>query len=190
MTMNPTACSRSKISSPNPPTSAPPKSASASVRMNFSSTSTTLGLASGRAFHLPDENPGLVHPLKDWTKISIAQIPMGQGIAVTPLQMVMAMSAIANKGILMRPMLVNHLEDAEGKVVAQYQPQAVRHVAGPDASLNIITALKTVATRDGTAVAAHLDHYTVAGKTGTAQKVEAGTLCGEVFLVVHRIFSR
>jgi cell division protein FtsI/penicillin-binding protein 2 len=123
---------------------------------------------------LPDENPGLVHPLKDWTKISIAQIPMGQGVAVTPLQMVMAMSAIANKGILMRPMLVNHLEDAEGKVVAQYQPQAVRHVAGPDAILNIITALKTVASRDGTAVAAHLDHYTVAGKTGTAQKVEGG----------------
>jgi cell division protein FtsI/penicillin-binding protein 2 len=123
---------------------------------------------------LPDEAAGLVHPLKDWTKISIAQIPMGQGIAVTPLQMVMAMSAIANKGTLMRPMLVNHLEDSDGKVIAQYQPQAVRRVAGPDAIRDILTALKTVATRDGTAVAAHLDHYTVAGKTGTAQKVEGG----------------
>ncbi len=123
---------------------------------------------------LPDESPGLVHPLKDWTKVSIAQIPMGQGVTDTPLQMVMAMSAIANHGILMRPMLVNHLEDADGKVVAQYQPQAVRRIASPAAIRDMVTALKTVVTRDGTAVQGHLDHYTVAGKTGTAQKVEAG----------------
>jgi cell division protein FtsI/penicillin-binding protein 2 len=121
---------------------------------------------------LADESPGTVHPLKDWTRVSIAQIPMGQGVAVTPLQMVMAMSAIANHGVLMRPMLVSRLEDVEGKVVARYEPQAVRRVAGPEAIRDIVTALKTVVTREGTAVQAHLDHYTVAGKTGTAQKVE------------------
>ncbi|HEX3718248.1 MAG TPA: penicillin-binding protein 2 [Verrucomicrobiae bacterium] len=130
---------------------------------------------------LPDEAAGLVHPVKDWSKVSIAQIPMGQGIAVTPLQMVMAMSAIANDGVLMRPMLVNHLEDGDGKIIAQYQPESVRHVAGLPAIHDIITALKTVPTRDGTAVAAHLDHYTVAGKTGTAQKVEHGQYVQKFF---------
>src|SRR5208283_1855618 len=71
---------------------------------------------------LPGEERGIVHPLKSWLKVSIAQIPMGQGISVTPLQMVMAMSAIANKGLLMRPMLVDRLEDTAGKLVVKYQP--------------------------------------------------------------------
>jgi cell division protein FtsI (penicillin-binding protein 3) len=123
---------------------------------------------------LPDESPGVVHSLKDWKKVSIAQIPMGQGITVTPLQMIMAMSAIANNGVLMRPILVRRLEDGDGKVVANYQPQSVRRVAGPDAIRDIVTALKTVVGHDGTAYQAHLDHYTVAGKTGTAQKAEGG----------------
>jgi cell division protein FtsI/penicillin-binding protein 2 len=123
---------------------------------------------------LPDESPGILNPLTNWTKVSIAQIPMGQGVAVTPLQMVMAMSAIANHGLLMRPMLVSRLEDSDGKVVARYQPQPVRRVAGPDAIRDILTALKTVVTKGGTAYQGHLDHFTVAGKTGTAQKVEGG----------------
>jgi cell division protein FtsI/penicillin-binding protein 2 len=123
---------------------------------------------------LPDETPGLVHSLTNWHKISLAQIPMGQGVAVSALQITMAMSAIANGGILMRPMLVSRLEDSSGQVVAQYQPQTVRRVAGPEAIREIVTALKTVPTKEGTAVQAHLDHYTVAGKTGTAQKAEGG----------------
>jgi cell division protein FtsI/penicillin-binding protein 2 len=139
------------------------------------------GLNERTGIPLPDEVASEVHPLKDWSKVSIAQIPMGQGIAVTPLQMMMAMSAIANHGILMRPMLVSLLEDADGKVVAQYQPQAVRRVASPEAIRDILTALKTVVTRDGTAVAGHLDHYTVAGKTGTAQKVENGHYVDKFF---------
>jgi cell division protein FtsI/penicillin-binding protein 2 len=130
---------------------------------------------------LPDEAAGIVHPVKDWTKVSIAQIPMGQGIAVTPLQTVMAMAAIANNGILMRPMLVNHLEDGDGKIIAQYEPEVVRRIANPAAIRDIITALKTVPTKEGTAVAGHLDHYTVAGKTGTAQEVEHGQYVQKFF---------
>jgi cell division protein FtsI/penicillin-binding protein 2 len=123
---------------------------------------------------LPGEEPGIVHALTNWTKVSIAQIPMGQGIAVTPLQMVMAMSAIANKGVLMRPKLVDRIEDSDGKVIVKYEPQPVRQVAGLPAIKDIVSALKTVPTDDGTAVEARMDHYTVAGKTGTAQKVEHG----------------
>ena len=132
------------------------------------------GFGQRTGIQLPDESRGLVHPVTNWTKVSIAQIPMGQGVAVTPLQMAMAMAALANNGVLMRPMLVNRLEYPNGQLAFQFQPQPVRRVAAPETIRQMVTALKTVATREGTAVQAHLDHYTVAGKTGSAQKVENG----------------
>lgn len=123
---------------------------------------------------LPGEVYGILHHPTNWTKVSIAQIPMGHGIAVTRLQMAMAMSAIANEGVLMRPILVDRLEDQAGTVVAKYGPQRVRQVISADAAKKTVQALKTVATKEGTAPKAELEHYTVAGKTGTAQKVENG----------------
>ena len=130
---------------------------------------------------LPGEVGGTVHPLKEWSQLSIARIPMGQGVTVTPLQMVMAMSAIANKGLLMRPMLVDRLEDTAGKLVVKYQPQPVRQVASLETIKEMVTALKTVVTREGTAVQGRLEHYTVAGKTGTAEKVEHGVYVEKFF---------
>lgn len=130
---------------------------------------------------LPGEASGIVHPIKKWSKVSIAQIPMGQGVSVTPLQMVMAMCAIANHGVLMHPKIVDRLEDSSGRVVYRYPTQAVRQVAGPEAIRDLITALKTVPTPAGTAAAAALEHYTVAGKTGTAQKVENGQYVQKFF---------
>lgn len=119
---------------------------------------------------LPAEVIGIVHPEK-WSKVSIAQVPMGQGVAVTRLQMTMAMCAIANNGVLMRPMLVDRLEDRDHKLIVKYTPQKVRQVINESAVRDMVKALKTVATPEGTAAKAALEHYTVAGKTGTAQKV-------------------
>jgi cell division protein FtsI/penicillin-binding protein 2 len=123
---------------------------------------------------LPGESGGIVHKLSDWSKVSIAQIPMGQGIATTRLQMMMAMCAIANRGVLMRPMLVDRLEDSAHKVEAQYSPQPVRQVITEATARLMTKALKTVVSPDGTAAKAALEHYTVAGKTGTAQKAGPG----------------
>ena len=123
---------------------------------------------------LPFEVRGIVNPLKSWSKVSIAQIPMGQGVAVTRLQMTMAMCALANGGRLMRPMLVNRLEDRNGHVVARYSPQMVRQVVSEAAASRMVEALKKVVSAQGTAPKAAMEHYTVAGKTGTAQKVENG----------------
>jgi cell division protein FtsI/penicillin-binding protein 2 len=123
---------------------------------------------------LQGEISGIVHPTKRWSKVSIAQIPMGQGVAVTRLQMAMAMCAIANKGTLMRPMLVDRLEDERHNVIAKYTPQKVRQVITEAAARQMVTALKTVCTSEGTAPIAAMEHYTVAGKTGTAQKAENG----------------
>jgi cell division protein FtsI/penicillin-binding protein 2 len=123
---------------------------------------------------LQGEVSGIFHPLKSWSKVSIAQIPMGQGIAVTRLQMTMAVCAIANNGWLMRPMLVDRLEDTDHRVVAKYTPQRVRQVISESTDKLMVRALKTVVSPEGTAAKAALEHYTVAGKTGTAQKAEHG----------------
>lgn len=128
------------------------------------------GFGTRTGLALPGEVGGIVHPVKEWRKVTIAQIPMGQGIAVTGLQMTMAMCAIANRGVLMRPMIVDRLEDSDHKVVAKYMPQRVRQVISESAAEQMVRALKTVVSPEGTAPKAALAHYTVAGKTGTAQK--------------------
>jgi cell division protein FtsI/penicillin-binding protein 2 len=132
------------------------------------------GLGSHTRIPLPGEIVGMVRP-ENWTKVSIAQVPMGQGVATTSLQMAMAMCALANKGVLMRPLLVDRLQNQRGEVLARYSPQPVRRVISEEADRQMVEALKTVCTPDGTAPKAALEHYTVAGKTGTAQKVPYGS---------------
>jgi cell division protein FtsI/penicillin-binding protein 2 len=131
---------------------------------------------------LPGEARGILYPIKDWSKVSIAQIPMGHGVAVTRLQMLMAMAAIANHGWLMRPMIVNRLQTSDGEVVERYAPQRVRQVISEGTDKEMIEALKTVATTNGTAAGAAMKNYLVAGKTGTAQKVENGTYASGKFI--------
>ena len=123
---------------------------------------------------LPGELNGLVWPVPKWDKLMISRIPMGHSVAVTHMQMVMAMCAIANEGRLMRPMLISRLQDSSGRVFATYEPQGVRQAISPEAARKLVKALKTVPTKEGTAIKAALDHYTVAGKTGTAHKVING----------------
>jgi cell division protein FtsI/penicillin-binding protein 2 len=123
---------------------------------------------------LPGEVPGIVHEVSQWSKVTIAQLPMGHGIAVNRMQMMMAMAAIANDGWLLRPMLVSRLEDREGQVMAHYTPQPVRQVISTNTARQMVRALKTVTAAGGTATQAALEHHVVAGKTGTAQKPGPG----------------
>jgi len=140
------------------------------------------GFGQPTCVRLPAEAPGILHPVKDWTKVSIAQIPMGHGIAVTRLQMILAMCALANDGWLMRPMLVSRLEDCNGNLVRQYSPERVRQVVSESTDKLMVEALKTVVSPAGTAPGAAMKDYTVAGKTGTAQKVENGTYAEHKFI--------
>jgi cell division protein FtsI/penicillin-binding protein 2 len=123
---------------------------------------------------LPGEARGILHPVKDWSKVSIAQIPMGHGVAVTRLQMLYAMAAIANHGWLMRPMIIKQLQERDGSIVQRYAPERVRQVISENTCRDMIEALKTVPTKDGTAPDAAMKSYVVAGKTGTAQKAGPG----------------
>jgi cell division protein FtsI (penicillin-binding protein 3) len=137
---------------------------------------TDFGLGAFTGIPLPHEASAknFVRPADKWGKYSIAQIPMGQGVAATRLQMAMAVGAIANGGVLMRPMLVKRLEDSNGNVVQQYVPQSVRRVVTEETAKEMVEALKTVVSKDGTAPLAAITNYIVAGKTGTAEKTEEG----------------
>ncbi|MEY2407697.1 MAG: hypothetical protein QOF48_367 [Verrucomicrobiota bacterium] len=135
---------------------------------------TRFGFGSRTGITLDGEVGGILHPLQRWDGLTVSRIPMGQSIATTPLQMAMAMSTIANEGRLMRPMLIRALKNVNGEEVQRYQPQMVRQVISPAAAKAMTTALKTVSTKEGTAPKAALDHYTSAGKTGTAQVPKAG----------------
>jgi cell division protein FtsI/penicillin-binding protein 2 len=139
---------------------------------------TDFGLGAFTGIPLPHEISlkSYVQPPDKWGKISSVQIPMGQGVGVTRLQMAMAVAAIANGGVLMRPMLVKCLQDENGNVVQSYQPQIVRRVISETAAHEMTQALKTVVSKDGTAEHAAITNYVVAGKTGTAQKTVEGKL--------------
>ncbi len=131
---------------------------------------------------LPGEVNGTVHPLHRWGKLSISRVPMGHEVASTPLQTTMAMCAIANEGRLMRPMLVERILDDQGNTVAHYSPQVVRQVVSPRAAKQMTEALMLAASPHGTGAKAALEHYTVAGKTGTARKAgNGGYLVGKYF---------
>jgi cell division protein FtsI/penicillin-binding protein 2 len=142
------------------------------------------GFGTRTGIPLPGEVPGSVHKVDQWSKLSISRIPMGHEVAVTSLQMVMAMCAVANEGRLMRPLIVDRLEDDNGNVMFRNYPQQVRQVVSEPAARLMVTALKTVVTTNGTGKKAMLEHYTVAGKTGTAQKWVNGS-----YSTVHHFSS-
>ncbi|MDL5050713.1 penicillin-binding protein 2 [Oscillatoria amoena NRMC-F 0135] len=124
---------------------------------------------------LPAERAGIVNPLSRWSKISITRIPMGHEVATTPLQVLMAMNVIANGGMLMKPMLVSKVADSQGRVIEQNYPQSVRRVISPYAAEMMNEALRTVTERGGTAQRGAVEGFSVAGKTGTAQKIDPKT---------------
>jgi cell division protein FtsI (penicillin-binding protein 3)/stage V sporulation protein D (sporulation-specific penicillin-binding protein) len=119
------------------------------------------------------ESGGLLRPVSRWSALSITRIPMGQEVGATPLQMVDAMSVVANGGRLMEPRLVDKVTDSTGRVVQIYQPHVVRQVISPDTARDVTKALQQV-TVDGTAKDTKVKGYSYAGKTGTAQKFVDG----------------
>ncbi len=95
----------------------------------------------------------------------------GYGIYVTPLQVTMAYAAIANGGTLMEPMLVRSVEDASGNVIRSYSPRVVNQVVRPETARQLVRLLTAVVGPKGTGKDAAMAEYTVAGKTGTANKM-------------------
>jgi cell division protein FtsI/penicillin-binding protein 2 len=132
------------------------------------------GFGHKTGIELPGEVSGIAHPLAKWNSLSITRIPMGHEIAVTPIQMLMAMNTIANNGVRMKPLIVRSIVAADGTVIFHYQPQQVGQVVTPRACQLMTTALRKVVSPEGTAPKAGVEGFDVAGKTGTAQKIENG----------------
>lgn len=123
---------------------------------------------------LPAEDSGLLFPLDRWTVYSATSIPMGHEISVTPIQLCTAMSAIANGGTLLRPYVVRRVVTPDGVVMVDNGPQVVRRVIGESAAREMVEILEGVV-REGTGKKAAVAGLRVAGKTGTAQKIDPRT---------------
>jgi cell division protein FtsI (penicillin-binding protein 3) len=119
---------------------------------------------------LPGEVSGQVRSPANWSAIDLATHSFGQGLAVTPIQLVMAYAAIANGGFLMRPFTVRRVIGPDGNVIAVNQPHVVRRVASERTAHLLTSILKGVVDDGGTGVMAGVEGFEVAGKTGTAQK--------------------
>jgi cell division protein FtsI/penicillin-binding protein 2 len=128
---------------------------------------------------LPGESRGLLNSLADFDRDSlmITRVPMGQSVAATALQVHQAMSTVANHGVLMKPYLVRRIFDAKGNTVLEFQPTPERRVISSQTVTDpgfLNDMLCAVVSPDGTASRAKLQDITVAGKTGTAQKIVDG----------------
>jgi cell division protein FtsI (penicillin-binding protein 3)/stage V sporulation protein D (sporulation-specific penicillin-binding protein) len=121
---------------------------------------------------LPGEIAGLVYPPNRWSKLSITRIPMGQEVAVTPLQTITALCAIANGGHLMMPQIVHDITDDKGQVISTFAPVEIRQVVKTETAREVVEALKGVVSARGTAALAKVSGFVVAGKTGTAEKID------------------
>jgi cell division protein FtsI (penicillin-binding protein 3) len=117
----------------------------------------------------PGESAGIVRPLEDWSGSSIGNIPIGQGVAVTPLQMVSAFATIANDGVWVEPRMLTGTVGDDARLVPA-RPSSKKRVVRSGVARTVTDILSDVVS-EGTGIHAQIPGYEVAGKTGTAQKV-------------------
>jgi cell division protein FtsI (penicillin-binding protein 3) len=133
------------------------------------------GFGSKTGVDLLGEQKGFVRSDKNAKEIEQITSFFGQGLSVTTLQIAMAMGAIANGGRLMRPYVVSRVVDHSGKTVQSTNPEVVRRVISEKTSRMVTRILEGVVDEKGTGVEAAIRGFRVAGKTGTAQKVNPMT---------------
>ena len=127
------------------------------------------GFGTPTGINLSGEARGLLRNPKDWSRISKFAISIGQEVSVTPLQLITAASAIANRGVLMQPRIVKQIENHNGSVFKKYTPLKIRRVIDEETAEIVLDVLTGVLSEKGTGYKAKIDGYTIGGKTGTAQ---------------------
>lgn len=128
------------------------------------------GFGSKTDINFNGESKGYLPPYNKWTKVDTASKGYGYGIALTPLQLIGAYSAIANGGWLMQAHLIDHIAYADGRVDKKAKVQRIRRVIKPETSDLMKKVLEHVV-QDGSGKKARIKGYSVAGKTGTAEKL-------------------
>lgn len=133
------------------------------------------GFGEQTGIELPGEEPGILYEPEEMVDSDIATMAIGQSIAVTPLQLVTAVSAIANNGVLLKPHIVKMIKNANGSTYSETKVEEVRQTIDPSTDKTLVGLLEQVVSSGG-GKKASVRGYRVAGKTGTAQKVnESGT---------------
>ncbi|HMI53112.1 MAG TPA: penicillin-binding protein [Candidatus Saccharimonadales bacterium] len=134
------------------------------------------GFGTPTRIDLPGESSGLVRKLNNWTPVSIGSISMGQEVGVTPIQLTAAVSAIANGGMLYKPHVVAEMRRGDHVLpaVGPLAPTEPKRVIRPETAATMRRLMESVIL-NGTGKLAHLDGWTAAGKTGSAQKIDPNT---------------
>lgn len=133
-----------------------------------------LGFGSETNIDLSGEVAGILNKPYDWSMVSLPWMSHGYEILATPLQVAQAYAAFANEGLLMRPYLVDRVEDQNGNIVLDNKPVEIRRVARKKTLQKILPIFESVVTDSGTGEWAQIDGLRIAGKTGTAKKVYKG----------------
>lgn len=129
---------------------------------------------------LQGEAPGVLKAPRQWSKTSIGAIPIGHEVTVTPLQLVCAISAIANEGRYMRPFVVKYIRDTRGEIIKSFEPEIIAQISD-DQTLKRVKDILVGAVEKGTGTKARIKGMSVAGKTGTAQKVAGSSYSQDKF---------
>ncbi len=135
----------------------------------------SFGFGKKSRIDLPGETAGILAHYEKWSPVQFATIAFGQGISVTSLQMAMAFAAIANGGKLLKPYVVGRITDENGDTLSLIKPEVVGHPISEKTARTMTSLLTRVVEEGGTGLLAASYEYPVAGKTGTAQKVDPRT---------------
>jgi len=117
---------------------------------------------------LPGEEAGMIMPKNSVRPVDLASMSFGQGLSVTPLQLITAAAAVANGGLLMEPYLIDRIVDENGDAVLTASPKIKRRVISPETA-RVVTEMMEGVVSSGTGVYARVPGFDVAGKTGTAE---------------------
>jgi cell division protein FtsI/penicillin-binding protein 2 len=131
------------------------------------------GFGQRTGFGLGGEISGSLATPAKWDGLTITRMPMGHSVAATPLQIHMAMSAVANGGVLLRPQIIKEIRDSSGNSIRSFPPEKRGQVLKPGTAAQLAQLLTGVV-REGTAKGFDIPGFEVAGKTGTTQKIVDG----------------
>lgn len=132
------------------------------------------GFGERTGIDLLGEVSGILHHPDKWSKTTMPSMSMGQGIAVTPLQLITAASAVINGGYLMKPHVVMEIQDYNGVTIRKFSPEIRRRIISEETSI-IMRELLAAVVEEGTGRKAAIKGYRVGGKTGTSQKIDPQT---------------
>ena len=130
----------------------------------------SFGLGSQTGIGFPGESRGLLREAEDWKKVETVNIAFGQGVSATGVQLVSALSGLANGGVRMKPMLIRRVIAPDGRVSQTWEPQVLERVVSERTASTVLDVMATVIEPGGTGTRAYIPEYPVAGKTGTGQK--------------------